>query len=496
MITTVDTSSTWNLARYAEFAHLTSAVRELRSEAALLVSQLRDRRVVMVNSTATGGGVAEMMPRITTLLRELGVDTEWMVMGTEEPEFFRLTKRLHNMIHGAGEPGLSAADREVYEAVNRQCAAELKQKLRPDDILVIHDPQPMAMGPILKKELGVKTIWRCHIGHDEETATTADVWEFLARYAESYDASVFSAPEYIPSPLAGRARIIHPALDPCSHKNRDLNAHQLTGVLCNGGMMTAHHPVLTAEFSEPASRLNPNGEFVAHDGAESVGMLYRPIVTQVSRWDRLKGFEPLIQGFVEMKRRLQQPGAETDPYKRRRLELVRLCLAGPDPASISDDPEGREVLFELIHAYKALDPAIQEDIAVLSMPMGSRKENALMINALQRCSTVVVQNSLREGFGLTATEAMWKGISVLGTRACGLRQQIRTGIDGVLVRDPEDPQEIATRLQDLLSNVDKRDAMRRSAQIRVKNEFLVFTQIRDWLRCIADTAWASGAIRD
>lgn len=494
MIETVDTSSSWTLARYAEFSHLAAPVQSLRSEASLLVSQLRDRRVVMVNSTAKGGGVAEMLPRITTLLRELGVETEWKVIGTDKLEFFKLTKRLHNMIHGTGEAGLTSADRELYEAVNRECADELKPHLRPNDILVIHDPQPMAMGAMLKEELGIKTIWRCHIGHDDQNSATRDAWEFLAPYTDGYDVSIFSAPEYIPDQLAGRARIIHPAIDPCSHKNRELTPHKIVGILCNGGMMQAHHPVLTESFSEPAQMLQANGKFVPYEGAETIGMLYRPIVTQVSRWDRLKGFEPLMQGFAEMKRRIWEENVETNQFRRRRLGIVRLCLAGPDPASIQDDPEGREVLQEIIKAYCALPERIREDVAILSMPMGSRKENALMINALQRCSTVVVQNSLREGFGLTATEAMWKGVAVLGTRACGLRQQIRNGIDGMLVRDPENPTEIAARLEDLLGRVETRNHLRRSAQVRVHQEFLVFTQIRNWLRCLADTAWSNGSI--
>lgn len=165
--------------------------------------------------------------------------------------------------------------------------------------------------------------------------------------------------------------------------------------------------------------------------------------------------------------------------------LVRLVLAGPDPASISDDPEGKEVLEELCATYRELPPELQRDVVILSLPMDSAKENALMVNAIQRCSSVVAQNSLREGFGLTATEAMWKHVPVLGTHAGGLRTQIRDQVDGVLVNNPEDREEVAAALGAMLGDHAFRDKLGRSAQRRVYQEFLVFTQIRHILEVLA-----------
>ena len=172
------------------------------------------------------------------------------------------------------------------------------------------------------------------------------------------------------------------------------------------------------------------------------------------------------------------------------MDLVRLVLAGPDPASIQDDPEGKEVLEELHAAYLELDPALQDDVAVVTLPMSSARHNALIVNALQRASSVVVQNSLREGFGLTATEAMWKGVCVVGTRACGLRQQIRSGIDGILIQDSQDPDEIARRLDDILQEANKRDYMARNGKQRVHREFLIFKQLCDWLSVLSACALA------
>jgi trehalose synthase len=485
MMQLIDLEPRWTLDDYGAVPSLAGPVRTLRAEASLLVSTLKDRTVWMVNSTARGGGVAEMLPRMVTLLSELGLSARWVVMKTDREEFFRLTKRLHNLVHGQDEPAPTEDDRRIYEEVNQETAEQLRSHLKSGDILVVHDPQPMALAGFLRETLDLPAIWRCHIGHDEHLASTRAAWHFLRPYAEAYDTAVFSAPEYIPDFFAGRATIIHPALDPFSHKNRGLTPHKLVGVLCNAGLKEQRHPVLTPAFSRPVLRLRPDGTFGPVLDQEEIGMLYRPIVTQVSRWDRLKGFAPLLEAFARLKKSAQTGHADQDTRHRHRLEIVRLILAGPDPASIQDDPEGQEVLRELSEAYRRLETAIQKDVALLSLPMGSRKENALMVNALQRCSTVVVQNSLREGFGLTATEAMWKGVPVLSSRASGLRLQIRSGIDGIQTQDPEDPDEIARRLDDLLRDVPKQDHLARSARRRVHERYLIFTQLCEWVRALS-----------
>jgi trehalose synthase len=495
MIRIVDVEATRTIDDYASIAHLAAPVQALRAEAAILAPALRERTVWMVNSTARGGGVAEMLPQMVTLLNGLGLTTRWAVLGSDRPEFFALTKRLHNLIHGEGDPGLNDDDRELFESVNRQNAEALKPHLDPDDILVVHDPQPLAMGAILKEELGLRTVWRCHIGHDEHLATTRAAWYFLKPYAEAYDRAIFSAPEYIPDYLAGRSTIIHPALDPFSHKNRPLPPHKLVGILCNAGLKAERHPVLTPPFDQQAQRLQPDGSFGPAVNPEEIGLLYRPIVTQVSRWDRLKGFRPLLEGFVRLKGWRDDPSRNWSPRRRRRVEIVRLVLAGPDPASVQDDPEGQGVLEELSAEYRALPPEIQRDVALLTLPMNSRKENALMVNALQRCSTIIVQNSIREGFGLTATEAMWKRVPVLATRASGLRQQIRSGIDGMLTQDAADPDEVARRLDDVLRDLPKRDLLARSAERRVHDRFLIFTQLCEWLRVLSTAASATRKAR-
>jgi trehalose synthase len=492
MIEKIDVESGWTLNDYSVDSRLSQGVRSLRVEASMLVPALRERRVVMVNSTARGGGVAEMLPRMVTLLRELGIPADWYVIGASDSAFFGLTKRIHNLVHGEGKPELTEDDRKLYEKINRENADALEKVLEPTDILVVHDPQPLALGAMLKKKLGIPLLWRCHIGLAEHTDATRAAWYFLKPYAEAYDLAIFSAPEYIPDYLAGKATIIHPALDPFSHKNRVLSPHKLTGILCNAGLHAERHPVLTPPFDGRVKRMAPDGSFHEAVNHEEIGLLYRPIVTQVSRWDRLKGFAPLLDGFVMLKKRLDESGDSLSPRHRRRLEVIRLVLAGPDPESIQDDPEGKEVLAELAEKYEALPEPLQQDVALLSLPMESRKENALMVNALQRCSTIVVQNSLQEGFGLTATEAMWKRVPIVGTRAGGLRLQIRNGIDGLLIQDAREPAEVAKRLDDLLENVHKREKMARNAEQRVSEEYLIFTQTCHWLRALSSHVYPPG----
>jgi trehalose synthase len=488
MIKTVEIGESETLDDYSSVIHFGPSVNSLRTEAKTLRPRLGHRKVWMVNSTARGGGVAEMLPKMVSLMRELGVATEWVTMGSSQPEFFRLTKRIHNLIHGKGHPELTNDDRELYEAVSRENAEEMKGRIGPDDILVVHDPQTVGMGAILSSELGIPTIFRSHIGLDEVVPQTEEAWNFLRPYAEACSYSVFSASEYIPRFLIGRSGVIHPAIDPMSAKNKELTVHQVAGILSSARLDAVEHPVVMPAFPETAKRLGADGEFTDISNSGGIGLLFRPVVTQISRWDRLKGFKPLIEAFVRLKNLGASGSYKDDEHHHRRLEIVRLLLVGPDPAAIQDDPEAQEVLAELVDTYRGLAPKHQKDIALICLPMGSVESNALMVNALQRCSAIVVQNSIREGFGLTVTEGMWKRTAVLGSRACGIRKQIRDGIDGRLVSDPEDTERIAVLLDSMLEDYVERGRVGLNAQRRVYDEFLIFTQMRRWLQMLADQA--------
>jgi trehalose synthase len=472
-----------SLGDYEQIAHLAPAADALRQRAREVAPRLEGRTVWMVNSTAQGGGVAEMLPTMITLLNELGVTTRWFVIQTRDEAFFRLTKRIHNLIHGEGDPFLDgSAERGIYEAVNRENAASLAPLLRAGDVLVVHDPQPMPLAGMLRANHDIRTVWRCHIGLDEENDATRSVWSFLEPYAPDYQRSVFSAEEYIPACFRDQARLIYPAIDPLSMKNRELHLHSIVGILANAALAVGPGPVVQPPFRYVAQRLQADGNWSPAVLPADLGLLIRPTVTQISRWDRLKGWLPLMHGFVQLKERMYTTYRSRPALERRRLAQARLVLAGPDPASISDDPEGLEVIEELRAAYVALDDEFKHDIAMIALPMQNPDENALMVNALQRSSTVVVQNSIREGFGLTVTEAMWKRIPVLSnTRAVGPRQQLTHACDGWLIDDPESPEQIADALDFLLNDGPERAALARTAQRRAHHQFMIFSQLGNWL---------------
>jgi len=487
MISLIDVDEQTTLDDYAAHASLARPVEDLRAAAQHAAHQLDGRTVWMVNSTAQGGGVAEMLPKVISMLRELGVDTEWAVITTERERFFSLTKRIHNLLHGSGNPFLSDQDRTLYRSVSETLADELADHVQPDDLVVVHDPQPLGVGALLKQRLDVTALWRCHIGLDESTPATETAWDFLRPWTEPYDETIFTLRDYVPDFLEDRAQIIHPAIDPLSPKNRSFSVHELTEILRRAQLTYSPHPTLGPDYATPAHRLQRDGSFAPATRPEDFGLLHRPIITQVSRWDRLKGFGPLLQGFARMKSRDFADRDSVTNDHRRRIALSRLVLAGPDPDSVADDPEGQEVFNEICGLWHELPPYIQRDVAVITLPMASRRINAHMVNALQRCSTIVAQNSLREGFGLTATEGMWKHAPILGTHAAGLREQVKDSVHGRLNPNPEDPEAVATVLHEMLQEAEKHSIWGRNARRRAADKYLVFTQVRRWLEVMAET---------
>ncbi len=483
MVDIIDLEEKIHIDDYEAVAYLTSVVKDLKEKAKSTVPDLKDRTIWMVNSSAHGGGVAEMLPRVISLLRDLGLDARWAVLQSDQDDFFRITKNIHNLIHDSGETDLDPEKREIYESVNRRNADELKRHLNPGDILIAHDPQPMALGRMLKSDTDIHTIWRSHIGIADHTERTRHAWEFLQPYADGFDTAVFTSDKYVPDYFQDNHRIIHPAIDPFNHKNRELEPVKIMGILCNAGMAKPRHPVLTSPFEKTARRLQKNGRFAPAVQPEEIGLMFRMTVAQISRWDRLKGFLPLMQGFAEMKMRSRgRSDSEWDCRRHKKMvEIVRLVLAGPDPESIQDDPQGLEVMEELKAAYREFPDWVQDDIAILALPMDSRKRNSLMVNVLQRVSSVVVQNSLQEGFGLTAAEAMWKRKPVLASNASGLLEQIEDGENGSINPDPENKTAIAQKLESLLRRGTDRERLGGNAQRTVYSKFLVFTQVGDWL---------------
>ena len=373
-------------------------------ELVMLARQLKGVAVQNINSTAVGGGVAEILTRIIPLLKQLGVNAYWDVIKGNE-KFFVTTKKIHNALHGVPVE-LSRDDIDSFLEVNRGNAAEMQF----GDIVFVHDPQPIALVE-QRRSIGRKWIWRCHIDFSRPDPAA---WKLLRDYILSYDAAVFSAPAFARE-LSVPQILISPSIDPLSDKNRDLSEEEIAGVFTRFGIDRE-----------------------------------RPVATQISRFDFLK--DPL--GVIKA-------------YKiaRKRIDL-QLVLAG---GGATDDPEG-----PLVMAQVREEADRDKDIFVIFLPPGSDFE----INALQRGSTVVLQKSLREGFGLTVAEAMWKAKPVIAGAVGGIPLQITHRYSGILTHSI---QGTAQAMKQLINEPAYASALGVNAREHIRNNFLITRHIRDYL---------------
>ena len=426
---------------------------------------LGDRTVWTVNSTATGGGVAEMLPRVLGYQWAAGIRAPWMVIGGDEP-FFALTKRLHHRLHGSpGDGGpLGPAEHRHYQEVLAANSETLLGLVRPGDIAVLHDPQVAGLaGPL--QAAGLTTIWRCHVGADGHNDDTQAAWNFLRPYLQPVDAFVYSRAEYVPPFLQDhRVRICPPTIDPLSPKNQPLSPDEAIGIASRIGLVAADDATATAAGRSAGGRRVRRAASITRLGPPVPPG--SPLIVQVSRWDPLKDPIGVMEAFV-------------------RLDLGRhdchLALVGPDVSGVSDDPEGQVVLAACVSAWEALPTRERARIHLVSLPMDDAAENALMVNAIQRHAAIVVQKSIAEGFGLTVTEAMWKARPVVASAVGGIRDQIDDGVHGLLLHDPADRDGLAAALGRLLDAPrDATDGLGRRAQARVRTEFLDDRQLLDW----------------
>lgn len=375
-----------------------------------LAARLKGQRMVMVNSTRTGGGVAEILCWMVPLMNELGIPTEWQVI-QGSPEFYKVTKGFHNAIQGF-PVHLRRQDFDLHRQVNEENAKKLNLEA---DLVFVHDPQPMYLPHFTPKGQVKRWIWRCHI---DASRPDRSVWQYLASAIPEYDATIFSMAAFT-RPLPRPMFLIPPSIDPLADKNR---------------------PISPAESQAVLDRLGIDPE--------------RPFLLQVSRFDRFKDPLGVIRAYKLVKKHYP------------RLQLV---LAG-GPAD--DDPEGAEVLAE-VQEQAGNDP----DLRILMLPPNSNLE----INALQRTATIVLQKSIREGFGLTVTEALWKGKPVIGGATGGIRLQVYDYHTGFLVHSPEGA---AYRIRYLLRYREKRERMGRSGQMLVRDHFLSTRHLRDYLSLV------------
>ncbi len=385
------------------------AGRDVIAHVRQLTRPLQGAKVVHVNSTRSGGGVAEILRKLVPFMQELGIDTHWEVI-TGESDFFECTKAMHNTLQGNRVP-IGQNLLRVYEETNARTAEELRPVLEDADYVFVHDPQPAALLNHFPDRRG-KWVWRCHI---DASHPYRPVWKYLRRFVTAYDASVFSLAAFAQE-LPHRQYLVPPSIDPLSEKNVDLDPIEVQEILTRYG-------------------IDPD----------------RPLIVQISRFDRFKDPVGVIRAFR---------------LARRFVPSLQLVLAG---GGASDDPEGEIVLSEVNAAAEA-DPSIH----VLLLPADANRE----VNALQRASDIVLQKSVREGFGLTVTEAMWKSRPVIGGDVGGIRLQVKNHHTGFLVNTPEGA---ALRIRYLLHQPERIDEMGAKAKEFVRENFLITRHLREYL---------------
>jgi trehalose synthase len=439
-------------------------------EAIAQAQELFEGRVVWnVNSTAKGGGVAEMLRSLLAYTRAADIDARWVVIDGNA-DFFRITKRIHNNLHGAAGDGGGLGDEEhkVYDDVIRGNAEEFAQVVSPDDVVIIHDPQPAGLIQHVK-DVGATVLWRCHVGLDFPNELARRAWSFLIPYVAPADGYVFSREAFAWEGLdEKKITVIPPSIDAFSPKNQHLDKATVGAILRASGLTSGAEdgsPTFVREDGSPSRVLR---QTLLYEGGDPPPFDAR-LVVQVSRWDRLKDPVGVINGFAEF------VGSIND---------VHLIMAGPSVEAVADDPEGAEVLQESRDAWENLSADMKPRVHLACLPMADGEENAAIVNAVQRAADVVVQKSLAEGFGLTVSEAMWKARPVVASRIGGIQDQIDHENSGLLVDDPTDLKSFGEAVRTLLEDPDSAGRMGRAAQDRVRNQFLGPRHLMQYLNLI------------
>jgi trehalose synthase len=440
--------------------------RRFENAAASARALLAQRTVVNVNSTAAGGGVAELLQTLLAYARGVGIDTRWVVIQGNS-RFFAITKRIHNHLYGSlGDGGpLGSDERAEYESTLHENAVELEALIRPGDVVLLHDPQTAGLAPGLRAA-GVLVVWRCHVGLDHPNECSDVAWEFLRPYLEDVDVFVFSREQFAP-PWIPRDRlfVIAPSIDPFSAKNEPMNRADVldtlryVGLLDGGGTQSA--VIFTRRDGSPG-RINRHVDILQTGPCPPADV---PLVVQASRWDTLKDMRGVMLAFAE------------------HLDILgsaHLVLAGPSVHGVADDPDAARVLDDCVAVWRTLPHVARSQIHLACVPMADADEAAAVVNALQRHAAVVVQKSLAEGFGLTVVEAMWKARPVIGSAVGGIVDQIVPGETGWLIEDPHDHTGFATALSRALNDLERSAQMGDQGRRRASELFLGDRHLEQW----------------
>jgi trehalose synthase len=452
-------------------ARLEALIGEERSErfralAASARALLDGRTVLNVNSTAAGGGVAELLQTLLAYARGVGVDARWVVIAGD-PAFFAITKRIHNRLYGTpgdGEP-LGDEERRCYEATLAANADGLRALLRPGDIVLAHDPQVAGLVSVAK-EAGAFVVWRCHVGIDEPNEWSDDAWAFVRPYVETADAFVFSresfAPPWVPR---DRLAVIAPSIDPFSAKNEAIDPADVRQILRYVGLLHADGEPPVKTFTRRDGSLGQITRRVDLVGTGPAPPPEVPVVLQASRWDSLKDMPGVMRAFAD---------------HLVHVADAHLVLAGPEARGVADDPEAGAVLEECLALWASLPARVRRRVHLACVPMDDPDEASVIVNALQRHAAAVTQKSLAEGFGLTVVEAMWKSRPVVGSAVGGIVDQIVPGETGMLVDDPHDLASFAHAVGSLLDDVAEADRMGANGHQRASEKFLGDRHLAEW----------------
>jgi len=428
---------------------------------------LKGRVVWHINSTSRGGGVAELLHSLLAYARGAGVDVRWLTIGGD-PDFFRITKRIHNQLHASDGDGggLGPAERKIYEHTLLEAADELVELVHDGDIVYIHDPQPAGLIPHVKSG-DTKIVWRCHVGVDHPNGLAREAWDFLRPYVDDADALVFSRREFVWEGLESeRLWLVPPSIDAFSPKNEELDPQAARSILNVIGLGAGDHfkqAVFEREDGSTA-RVDRAAELDQEGPIPSDA----PLIVQVSRWDRLK-----------------DPVGVAHP-------VAHLLLAGPSVSGVADDPEGAEVLAEVRGVLEQLPAEVRSRVHLACLPMDDVQENAAMVNAIQRRADLIVQKSIAEGFGLTVAEAMWKSKPIVATRVGGIQDQIVDGESGVLIGDPTDLAATGEAIDRLLDDPERAQAIGANAHERVRHSFLGTRHLAQYMQLIEQMLRSDG----
>jgi trehalose synthase len=452
------------------FEPMVERVRAAQQQAGEL---LAGRTVWMVNSTALGGGVAQLLRTLLPYWRGAGIDVRWLVL-RGSAEFFRVTKRFHNHLQGQPDDGgvLGSDELTILDRAAHYYARALASLLGPGDVVVLNDPQTAGMSVPLERA-GANVIWSCHVGIDQDNDLSRYAWSCLRPRLAGVHSFVFSRYTSLPESLGGaETSILTPAIDPASTKNRPMPTGAARAILQHLGL-AAGVPTAVPTYDctdGSTATLTARPTVLDSDGAPDWNR--DPVVVSLARWDRIKDPLGILDGFLE-----RVLGA-TDAH---------LLLAGPDADHVADDPEAAAVLTDVRDRWRRLAPPARARVHLACLPLTSPDENAAMVNAIQRQAAIVVKKSLQEGFGLGVTEAMWKARPVVASAVGGHLEQIQHRHNGLLVADPADGPAFGDAIVEFLREPPLAERLGQTARERARALFLNDRHFIRWVEVFGST---------